>query len=241
MIDLRRRSLQAEMMDDLSIDDERLTKSLDQLRLVNRYLGGLSAVSNALLPYLSRNKHRPIRILDIGAGVADIPQHLVQDTGIRRNDLSITAIDLNPATVAYAKKRLAEQLDSSVFQFITVEVADALHLPYADGEFDIAMASMFLHHFPAKEAIRILRGMNRVARDGVLVNDLQRDPLAYESIRFLTRLLPASEMVRHDAPLSVARGFTQGELQRYAIRAGLRNVRIEWTWAFRWVLRSGQL
>jgi SAM-dependent methyltransferase len=243
MPDLRHRSLQPEIMDDLSIVGPPLTESLDQLRIVNRFLGGYGAVYDAVASYLAKaeDQNRAVRILDVGCGIGDIPAFLLQDTGIRRWDVSITAIDNNLAAVRHAKRFLDQELDVSVREKITTHVADATHLPYPDGAFDIAMASMFLHHFPRDEAIDVLREMNRVARDGVLINDLQRHEFAYYAIAALTRILPATPMVRNDAPLSVARGFTRPELYRLARKAGLSRVRIRWRWAFRWVLVSSRL
>jgi ubiquinone/menaquinone biosynthesis C-methylase UbiE len=229
------------MMDDLSIADSRLTKSLDQLRVVNRLLGGYSAVYDALFPYMQRNSTRPVRILDVGTGIGDIPAFLLQDTGIRRWDVDLVGIDHNPATVIAARRHLDRSLDPSVSQRIFVHPADAAHLPYADDTFDISMASMFLHHFTSDEAIEIVAEMNRVARDGVLINDLHRHELAYFAIAGLTRILPATEMIRNDAPLSVARGFSRPELYRIARKAGLERVRIRWKWAFRWVLASERI
>ena len=59
MIDFKTRSTAGEMMDDLSIDDERLTTSLDQLRVVGRRLGGYSATMSVLGPFLLRRAGCP--------------------------------------------------------------------------------------------------------------------------------------------------------------------------------------
>ena len=229
------------MMDDLSIDDERLTRSLDQLRFINRALGGYTAVYNGLQSYMSRSEGQEVRILDVGTAIGDIPVYLLQETGIRRWNAIYTGVDYNRATVEYAERYLEHTLDPSVADRFSVEQADAFDLPYADGEFDIVMASMFLHHFPGDQSVAILREMNRVSRDGVLINDLHRHPFAYHSITALTRILPATEMARHDAPLSVIRGFSREELLNAAYAAGLTNVSVRWHWAFRWLLTSGQL
>lgn len=243
MPDLTHRSYAPEMMDDLSVTDERLTRSLEQLRVVNRLLGGYGAVFDALIPYMRRAEQqgRTVRILDVGAGIGDIAAFLLQDTGIRRWDVTFTIIDYNPATIRHARDYLDRALDPSVRPRIALHIADAAGLPYADGSFDIVMASMFLHHFPPREASAILREMDRVAIDGVLINDLHRHEFAYFAIAGITRVLPATKMVRHDAPLSVARGFTRPELYRLALKGGLSRVRIRWRWAFRWVLTSGRL
>ncbi len=42
-----------------------------------------------------------------------------------------------------------------------------------------------------------------------------------------------SYLVKHDAPLSVARGFTKNEWDALLRSAGLKNYTVEWVWAFR--------
>ena len=123
---------------------------------------------------------------------------------------------------------------------IKVEVADALALPYADQEFDVAIAAMFLHHFAHENAVQIVRSMQRISKHGILINDLHRHPFAYYGIYALTRLLPAVQMVRNDAPLSVLRGFKSSELKSIAESAGLINFSLKWRYAFRWVLNTIQ-
>lgn len=225
-------------MDDLSVSGMPLTHSLDQLRIVNRCLGGYSATLSALIPFLRNHAGRSVRILDVGTGAADFPEMIVRWSvlGAPTVDLSVTAVDANPASVAYAGANLTRRLPPGLAAKICVEHADALALPYPDHGFDIAIAAMFLHHFPADQAITVLREMRRVARCGVIINDLQRHPLAYFGIAALTRALPASPMVRHDGPLSVLRGFTRTELAEIATSAGIRNFTLRWRWAFRWVL-----
>ena len=44
-------------------------------------------------------------------------------------------------------------------------------------------------------------------------------------------------MFRHDAPVSVARGFTGAELDAALATAGLTGTR-RWRWAFRWLVTA---
>ncbi len=232
-----------EQMDDFSIDDERLTDALQQLRLINQYLSGYSTTMSFLKPYLrSRAKamHPKTRILDVGTGIADFPEQIIQwaDQNLRNHDIEIVAIDANPVTVAFAQKTLNERLPKQLSDRIQVETADALALPYADNAFDLAIGAMFLHHFPNDAATEIVRSMQRVARDGILINDLHRHPLAYYGIYTLTRIFPASPMVRNDGPISVLRGFDAPELAAIAQSASLPNVSIRWRFPFRWLLTT---
>lgn len=249
MISFKTRTNEDELMDDFSITDIRLTRALEELRVVNRFLGGYGTTMAVLKPWLkaravdranSRNPTHPIRILDLGTGIADFPEYIVkwayqQSPSI---NLELVAIDANPATVEYARDALKKRLLPELNAKIQVEVADALNLPYRDGEFDVAMGAMFLHHFGEERAIDIIRSMNRVSNGHLLINDLHRHPLAYYSFYSLSRLFQASEMVKNDGPISVLRGFQKPELETIARKAELQTFTIRWRWPFRWVLST---
>lgn len=234
------RTDQDELMDDFSIQDHRLTEALEQLRPVNQFLGGYATTMAAIAPFLKSHANQTIRILDIGTGIGDFPEYIVRWAAAQSPsiDVEITAIDANPVTVAYAQSTLQKRLAPALLTKIKLEVADALALPYADHQFDLAIAAMFLHHFAHDNAVQIVRSMQRVASQGILINDLHRHPLAYYGIYALTRILPAVQMVRHDAPLSVLRGFTHSDLEKIATDADLSEFSLNWRYAFRWLLST---
>ena len=61
-------------MGDFTIVDERLTTALDNLRYVNRFLGGYRAAMAVLGSVLrAQPPERPLRVLDLATGVADFP------------------------------------------------------------------------------------------------------------------------------------------------------------------------
>ncbi len=234
MPSLATRDTSPEMMDDLTIGDERLTDALDELRLVGRFLGGSKNSIKALAPTLRAVSGRSARVLDVGAGGGDFGIDLVQWGGNQRVQVEVEAVDLNPAAVAYAERVAAGTLPPHLLPRLTFDVADALRLPYADDSFDAAHAGLFLHHFDDQGAVRLLAELRRVARI-VVVNDLHRHRLAYRAIDLIARMTQASEMFRQDAPHSVARGFTRADMESLAQRAGLQ-ADVSWHWAFRWIL-----
>jgi ubiquinone/menaquinone biosynthesis C-methylase UbiE len=243
MPSFRERSDADELMDDFSITDERLTDALEQLRLVNRFLSGYSTTMAVLKPFLRARAGQTTRLLDLGTGIADFPEYIVQWAARQTPAIAveIVAVDANPVTANYARAALKQRLSPELASKITVEVADALALPYAEKSFDLAMGAMFLHHFAQPNAIAILQSMERLSRYGILINDLHRHPLAYYGIFSLTRLLPASPMVRNDGPLSVLRGFQKSDLVAIAQGAGLKNALLRWRFPFRWLLTTVSL
>lgn len=236
MPDFSQRTQAEEMMDDFAITDDRLKRALSDLRWVNRWLGGHRAAQSVLAP-LMRHTGR-LRIIDLGSGGADYPEHVVRWAHRQGHQAEAVAVDANPQTVSHAQSALDHRLPAPLRDRVEVVCADALDLPYDDNAFDVAVAALFLHHFHGDEAVALLREMDRVARRGILVNDLHRHPVAYYGVRALGAVTQASEMFRHDGPLSVLRGFRRAELEELAAAAGLDDARVHWRWAFRWVLTT---
>jgi ubiquinone/menaquinone biosynthesis C-methylase UbiE len=235
VIDYSRRSTLTEMMDDEAIVGAPLEEALQELRFVNRFLGGYRALSLAVEPFLRTAD--PVRILDVGSGIGDYGVELARLARRRGVRLEVTLSDSNAATVEYGSGwlRKAGHVGMDGIEYIR---ADALALPFEDASFDLVISSMTLHHFEDDEAIRVLQEMKRVASRGVIINDLQRHRLAYLGILTISRLGPFSEMFRHDGPRSVLKGFTREDLGRLARSAGFRSFKISWRWAFRWVMVS---
>jgi ubiquinone/menaquinone biosynthesis C-methylase UbiE len=130
----------------------------------------------------------------------------------------IVASDLHPQMLAIARQRCR------AFPEIQVQPADALALPFAGDAFDVAVLSLALHHFADEQQLRVLCELRRVARELVLINDLERTRLNYAGARVLAATWwRRNRLTRHDGPLSVLRSFTRAELQQLAVRAGLGN------------------
>jgi SAM-dependent methyltransferase len=234
---LARRIHAEEMMDDLSIVDERLTRALRDLRLVNRWLGGHRAAAMVLAPYLMAAR-RPVRALDLGTGGADFPIHLVRWADALGCEVHVVGLDANPVTVSFARQQVARRLPPRLRGRVQVVEGDALAPPFGPGTFDVVTAALFLHHFDDDEAVHVLHRMHTLARDGIVVNDLHRHPLAFYGLQLLSWLLPVSEMFAHDGPLSIRRGFRRDELRLLAERANLSHAAVRWHWAFRWTLST---
>jgi hypothetical protein len=99
----------------------------------------------------------------------------------------------------------------------------------------IGLSSLFCHHLSNDPLLGFFKSLKSVARFGFVINDLQRHALAYYGIQFLTHVFSRSHLVKHDAPLSVWRGFHADELRNLFNQAGL-SPQIEWQWAFRYLV-----
>ena len=63
-------------------------------------------------------------------------------------------------------------------------------------------------------------------------------PLHIIRFKLLTKLFSNSYLVKNDAPLSVARGFIKKEWQKVFKIAGIKQFKIQWQWAFRYLIIS---
>jgi SAM-dependent methyltransferase len=211
-----KRSNEAELMDGSNYSTDELVENLADLRRVNRYLGGQIALTRRLFPLIEGLGRREVRLLDIGTGSADIPNMVVKWARARGIDLDFVVLDLNEIAAREAR------ILTSGYPEIEVVRADAANLPFADGSFDFVIASLFLHHFENRDAAQLLRGFARVARVAFIVNDLRRHPVAYYSIKLLTRIFTRNRLVRNDAAVSVLRGFSQCDIEEIERESQIR-------------------
>ena len=105
-----------------------------------------------ILPYLKPG----MRVLDVGCGpgslTVDIAKHI-------RPSGRVTGIE-NVSDPLDEARKLAEQEGVDV----TFEVANAMHLPYQDDEFDLVFAHQVLQH--VADPVKMLREMRRVTKTG---------------------------------------------------------------------------
>ncbi|NVO83528.1 methyltransferase domain-containing protein [Hymenobacter terrestris] len=231
MPDLRARSEQEELMDDLTLATDELRQNLDELETVNTWLGGYAPVLDALARLRPRfPADRPLRIADLGSGGGDTLRQIARWARRHQVPVELVGIDANAFMLDYAAAK------AQAYPEISFQQADIFAPDFASQSFDILTASLFCHHFSDAQLVQMLAQWHRQAGLAVIINDLHRHPLAYHSIRWLTRLLGGSRLVQHDAPLSVARAFTRPELEALLAAAGIQNYTLRWRWAFRWQL-----
>lgn len=161
---------------------------------------------------------KPLRVLDLATGSGDIPEELCRwaRSGSRR--ITFVATDVSEAILRVAQARIKEAGFGDRVRFA---VCDAIHIPFADGEFDVALLSLALHHLDLRQAQAVLGEMARVSRLGFIVNDVYRAKGAWLMGWALTRLTTTSRLTRHDGPASVLRAYTPAEVRRLAARAGV--------------------
>lgn len=141
----------------MRLDDPALVADeyADEARLqkrANAYTGVHTGIDARVPAVAAVVAAAPARILEVGCGWGELAEWLARETGAQ-----MVAVDLSPRMVELASAR-----------GVDARVADVQQLPFADGEFDCAVAAWMLYHVPdleggIAELARVLR------RGGTLV------------------------------------------------------------------------
>jgi 2-polyprenyl-3-methyl-5-hydroxy-6-metoxy-1,4-benzoquinol methylase len=154
------------------------------------------------------------RVLDIATG----PGYIAE--AFARNSRQVVGMDLTEAMLAIARARTEEHGVKN----ISFRTGDAQNLPFDEGQFDIVVCRLALHH--VQHHARVVSGMARVCRRGgiVLVEDIygSEDPAraayqdGWEILRDPShvRALPLSELLHgfRDAGLEIETVSTADDL-----------------------------
>lgn len=227
--DLRRRSAALELMDDRALGGEELREALRQLRVINWALGAARPTIEGVSHFWgAAGRPDQLTVLDIGAGSGDLSRTLLRWADRHGVRLRLILVDIHPETCAAAAD--AHRGD----QRVAVVCSDLLQLGIRRA--DIVTAALFTHHFSQGQLPAVYRAMIHAARHGVVVNDLHRHRVAWALIWLATRLLSRNRMIRHDAPLSVLRGFRASDLEALRGEPELGRLQFAWRPLFRYLI-----
>ncbi len=193
-----------------------LAANLRDIRRVN-LLGGGTRTTMLHLPRLFETvpSDRPVTILDLATGSADIPVAVARWAACHRRPVAIVASDLSEEILTLASSQIGPHPDISLVRY------DARDVPLPDRSVDLVLCALALHHFARPEAIAVLREMDRLARYGFVLNDIRRDRLGLAAAWISSRLATRNRLTLHDMPLSVRRAYTPSELQSVLTEAGI--------------------
>lgn len=209
-----------ELLDGPLDDAAALAGNLRDLARINRRLCGAD-LSAAGIRALAAHRNE-LTMLDVGTGGADIPAGLIERSRAQGRRLRIVAIDSRPEVLAAA---VVARPSILAIEGLELHVGDGRALRYPDRSFDVAHASLVLHHMEPDDGVALLREMGRVARLGVVVNDLDRSRIGWLGAWLIGHFLTRNRLTRHDAPLSVRRAYRPNEMVDMLRSAGLIPVR----------------
>ncbi len=228
MIDFSRRSNKKEFLDRDDIPFADIEQNMAELNFINSHLGGHAITIKGLKEFIKNKK--TISVCEIGCGGGD-NLNAVYKTYSNKLKINLTGIDINADCISFAKKNY--KIPNAAFI-----IADYKEINFLEDKPDVIFSSLFCHHFTDEQLTEMLNWMKQNSNLGFFINDLQRNPLAYYSIKILTRLFSKSYLVKNDAPLSVLRGLKKQEWINILHKAGIKNFTIKWKWAFRFLIIS---
>jgi 2-polyprenyl-3-methyl-5-hydroxy-6-metoxy-1,4-benzoquinol methylase len=217
------RSAKKELLDAEHIPEKALFRNLRELDFINHWLGGYNISFGALQKLLGNDCK--YTLVDIGSGGGDTLKRISQWQKSKKWMLSLYGIDIKQICVNYSN---SNEPDETISFFCDDYRNIFKHVP----EVDIIHASLFCHHLSEDELVELIR-FSIQNKAILLINDLERNALAYYSIKFLTAMFSSSYLVRHDAPLSVLRGFKKREWIEIIQKSGAVKYSVKNKWAFR--------
>lgn len=217
------RSDQKELLDLDDIPEQDLFQNLRELDFINHWLGGYQISFSALKKVA--DKRKKYTFVDIGCGGGDTLKRIEKWRTKRGYSIDLYGIDLKDVCVKYAEMHKG--------QSNTLFICDDYKNMHRHIEkIDIIHACLFCHHLSENELINLLR-FAAEHKAVLIINDLERNAIAYYAIKMLTYLFSKSYLVRNDAPLSVLRGFKKKEWVRIIQAAGIERFDLRNKWAFR--------
>jgi 2-polyprenyl-3-methyl-5-hydroxy-6-metoxy-1,4-benzoquinol methylase len=221
----KHRSNKKELLDESEIPKELLYQNLKELETVNKYLGGHNVSINGIKKIVV-DKSKLYNIIDIGCGGGDSLKAIAKWATRNKYKVQLTGIDLKQDCINYAK------INCKTYYQINFRCDDFRNAFTKPELINIVHASLFCHHFSETEIIKFIELCSK--NEAIfLINDLERNPFAYYSIKLITKLFSKSPLVKNDAPLSVLRGFKKLEWIALLQQASIKKYIVKNHWAFR--------
>ena len=229
------RSNQSEIMDDFDLNGDVMKELLTDLKNVNKWLGGNDITINGIIKLLPEGaKEQTITILDLGCGDGEMLRECARFADREGYNFQLIGIDANVFILEEARKRSIDFLN------ITFQELDIFSTEFGNLNYDIALCTLFLHHFSDNDLKILIQRFIDQAQVGIVINDLHRSRLAYWLFKMASYLMIKTSIARHDGLVSIARGFKRGELEILSKEIKNSKSIISWKWAFRysWILKK---
>jgi ubiquinone/menaquinone biosynthesis C-methylase UbiE len=192
-----KRTVIPELLDTDAGSPAEIAASLADLRMVNRWFGGAGAMCDLVRRVARLTARKELSLLDVGGASGDVPARITRQLAREGVRVSFVVLDRSAAHLNGTQPSIA---------------GDALLLPFRDGSFDVVVSSLVVHHLEPSQLVEFINEALRTARLAVLVNDLSRGYL-HLALTYAGFIFYRSRLTRHDAPASVRRAYTAGELR----------------------------
>ncbi len=234
MVDFTQRSSEVEIMDTFSGTTDELKTILQDINRVNKLLGGYNITLDAVFELLEKKGKESYTILDMGCAEGTMLRKLAIKARKRNVTLKLIGVDFNEQGLQLAKQYSADYPEISYLN------TDILSADFSRWDVDVVMTTLTLHHFSDEGVIKFVNRFVVIAKLGVVINDLERSPVAYYLFKAFSFFFIKTKIAKKDGLLSIRRAFKKEELQHFATQVTNASHIIKWKWAFRyvWILKK---
>jgi len=206
-----------ELLDTDAGTPEEISGTLTDLRMFNRWFGGISCTTRLVDQVVNRTKSTSLSWLDVAAGAGYVPDSVRERFALRNVHLTITLLD---------------RAASHIRNVTRAAVGDALALPFRDAAFDFVSCELFVHHLAPDQVVQFAREALRVCRHAFVINDLIRDPI-HLALAYAGFPLYQSRITRNDAPASVRQAYTVKEMRNMLGETSAQSIEITTCFLYR--------
>ncbi|SIQ61857.1 methyltransferase domain-containing protein [Maribacter ulvicola] len=234
MRDFTHRSSEVELMDTFSGPINELETILQDINRVNKLLGGYRITLSAVFELIRLGFKESYTILDMGCAEGTMLRKLADVARKRNIKLKLIGVDFNEQGLQLARQY------SKYYPEISYVKTDILKSDFSEWDIDVVMTTLTLHHFTDKGVLKFVNRYVEIAKLGVVINDLERSPVAYYLFKAFSFFFIKTEIAKKDGLLSIRRAFKKEELQHFAGQVTQASHHIKWKWAFRyaWILKK---
>ena len=130
-----------EILDSVDCPASEARASLRDLRLINRLFGGVGTTRKLIARVSEATRQTHLSLLEVGAGLGEVPQTAGRHLADRGITLEITDLDRLPSHLREGHRSV---------------VADARGLPFRENSFDVVSCNLFAHHLEPAELGRFV-------------------------------------------------------------------------------------
>ncbi len=225
-----KRSSQLERIDTGDYTPSEYARYHREIRFINRYLGDYWAIRKTLLRDIERRNLSEFSVLDVGAGSGELLTLIARFARTTGRSSTLVGLDLSEDAV----RSIASETNE--YSEIRPLRADAFTLPFKDGGLNYVISSLFFHHLPDEKIPEVIDEMARVAKDGIVIIDLERKRRAWLLFRLFCKAFRISPLVTEDGALSIRRGFTSSEFRQLGERSSLTSFDVMRSFPYRIIL-----
>ncbi|MCX2723738.1 methyltransferase domain-containing protein [Roseibium salinum] len=198
------RTVEPELLDVMSPDDEEAMASRRDLRRINALMFHTTVLSRLLRKHVAQP---PRRLVEIGCGDGHATLALARKMAPTWPGVALSLVDRQQLVAADVRMQIAK-----LGWTVDVVAADVFDWLRRGEQQDVALANLFLHHFEDARLEPMLHDLAKVSPTFV-ATEPRRSRFALLAARSLG-IIGANAVTRHDAPASVRAGFSGRELTR---------------------------